>query len=31
MSLLSIIPVMTVFMIMQRRFVESMARSGMTG
>ncbi len=31
MSLLSMAPVIAVFMFMQRRFVESMARSGMTG
>ena len=31
MSLLSMVPVITVFMIMQRRFVDSMARSGITG
>lgn len=31
MSLLSMVPVIAVFMFMQRRFVESMARSGMTG
>lgn len=31
MSMLSMLPVIAVFMVMQRRFVESMARSGMTG